>query len=441
VNLPYVDHVEEELQRKQIGNWTALQRLSPGVTFWRLYRSLDETQMEALVQKAVERNPSYKPPPWRKRFFLDFQDGGAAQRLRDELNSWRDVVKMAYIAPQLVAPGTNPLSRTQWYREKAPAGIDAKYANATMDPAGNPVGDGAGQEVIDLEAGWMLDHEDLVDRGIQDPLVGDNLPTAPWRPHGTNVLGVLCAADNDKGMLGVVPNVSLVNVVSHSADPTRHHEAMLMATANLSFGGVLVLETTLSWVDEGPDFPFETESTVFDDIKSATDSGLVVVEAAGNGNQNLDAYLDEQGNQKLNRGSGDFQDSGAIMVGAASNTNRSATLANLNFVWQRQGSNYGSRIDCFAAGAQVCTTDSAANNAYSCAFGGTSSATAIVAGAALSVQCMAQSLPAGQRLAPGLLRQILSDPALNTPTPNPDNIGVMPNLKRIHQRLTQGPYP
>jgi hypothetical protein len=109
-------------------------------------------------------------------------------------------------------------------------------------------------------------------------------------------------------------------------------------------------------------------------------------------------------------------------------------------------SNFGSRIDCYAWGENVTTTWSDAAGvktgpmAYTGVFSGTSAAAAIVAGAALSVQGMAQSV-LGFRLSPGQLRAILSDPnpMINTRPANwpVDRIGVMPNLKGIAQNALQ----
>src|SRR5207249_1844996 len=92
--------------------------------------------------------------------------------------------------------------------------------------------------------------------------------------------------------------------------------------------------------------------------------------------------------------------------------------------WTRRlDSNYGSRIDCFAWGSFVETAESTPVNpkdAYAANFNGTSCAAAIIAGAALSVQGMAQNDPnRRKRLAPDNLRLLLSDPELNTPSANP----------------------
>jgi hypothetical protein len=70
-------------------------------------------------------------------------------------------------------------------------------------------------------------------------------------------------------------------------------------------------------------------------------------------------------------------------------------------------------------------------------FGGTSGATAIVAGAALLVQSWAAK-HLGNVLDTSTLRALFSDPSLSTQSKMPihDRIGVMPDLKRIILQLS-----
>lgn len=77
-----------------------------------------------------------------------------------------------------------------------------------------------------------------------------------------------------------------------------------------------------------------------------------------------------------------------------------------------------------------------ARNLYTNFFNGTSSASPIVAGAAVLLQNIAQRR-LGYRFSPKQLRVILSNPAFNTPsaTPATDRIGVMPNLRAIAEGI------
>ena len=92
---------------------------------------------------------------------------------------------------------------------------------------------------------------------------------------------------------------------------------MLDAVAVMAPGDVLLIESQYS--DEGPELvgflPRDTQSDVFAAVSLATALGIVVVEAAGNGGNDLDAYTLEGVGQIFDSASDVFRDSGAIMVG------------------------------------------------------------------------------------------------------------------------------
>jgi hypothetical protein len=381
--------------------------------------------------------------------------------LIEELLTW-DIVETAFITPAISDPNVNylqnPLTAAglPGYMKPAPDGIDAECAWNT------PGGDGAGIRMIDIEGGWMLDHEDLRDHEAVVLGHGAILPNSV--PHGTNVLGVICAVDNKLGGVGIAPNVAVVNVVSHSGQMENVPQAIVLASSNLCFGDVLVLEVQLIADDPARDgtgshpIPCETNLAIFDAIRGATAAGIVVIEAAGNGNVNLDSAAltfsaVANGLPILNRGNpAGFSDSGAILVGASFSPvvgGRHAKYA---------GTNYGSRVDCYAWGENVATTDAVFNAVtkdYSVsgyvpapgrpAFDGTSAATAIIAGAALSVQGMFHAaFGSAGRLSPSALRAILSDPNNGTQSVNGaavDKVGVMPDLCKIKQQQFDPPPP
>src|SRR5829696_1784867 len=301
------------------------------------------------------------------------------------------------------------------------SGIDARWAWTQAN------GEGAGVGFIDLERGWNLNHEDLIAKAPA-LIFNDNLNVDDIRQHGTAVLGVVAGVDNDVGIVGVAPGVSSVRVVSRYHAPDDHHRvaaAIGEAIRVMAPGDVLLLE-----VEWDGNLPAEIDEVVFHAIRLAAASGIIVVEAAGNGNKNLDALPAEEALHG---------DSGAIMVGSCKSTwphNRRIGLGS------GQGSNYGSRINCFAWGEHITTAGFgdidplAGDNAkYTDFFDGTSGAAAIIAGAALIVQGMYRATPpAGGRLTPLQMRALLSDFATGTPQGDiatGQRIGVMPNLRAI----------
>lgn len=341
-----------------------------------------------------------------------------ADELVRRLNALNEV-EIAYLeggpTPPPVSAGDDPRSANQAYLDAAPGGIDARW---TWDLA-----DGTGIGFVDMERGWTLNHEDLAGAGIT--LISGLNQDYPG--HGTAVLGEIAAVDNQIGGIGIAPQCS-ARVVSQWRTATSYGTAaaILSAVDVMAPGDILLLEAQTS---QGAlnNLPVEVEAAVFDAIAHATGEGIVVVEAAGNGSNDLDIFTDSAGKHVLNRSNGDFKDSGAILVGAASST---LPHARLNF------SNFGSRIDCFGWGENINTTGDGwlgnGTTAYTASFGGTSGASPIVAGAAILLQSWRRKVK-NQIYSPGSIRRLLSNPGTNTPSANPalDRIGVMPNLRAI----------
>ena len=177
--------------------------------------------------------------------------------------------------------------------------------------------------------------------------------------------------------------------------------------------------------------PVEVQPDVFDAIRTGTDKGIVIIEAGANGWNDLDEFKNKDGKKVLNRNSKDFKDSGAIMVGAG------VPAVPHGRSWF---SNYGSRIDVYGWGDKVDTTSADPNkgvkNLYTSSFNGTSSASPIIAGAAVSIQSIAKE-HLGQPYKPSELRDILSNPNTGTQSGEPDydRIGVLPDLKAILLKL------
>lgn len=421
--LPYDDRVERNLDSLHAGAWCKLKERFPGVSIRPMLTSLKPNRIRQLVDEAVRRDDAYRPPNFLTYFVVDSPIGINAEDLVKAILAWK-LVQTAYVDPpgldSAVNAGDDPYSGNQGYLYQAPAGINAEFA------WGLAGGDGAGQNFIDLEQGWTLDHEDLIALGAS-LLYGDLRDLS--RPHGTNVLGVVCAVDNNIGGIGIAPNVGSVDVVSYYGYGRTRPDAIFAAMEKLPYGGVLLLEAQLAPITIGgisySNLPIEALDAEFEAIRLTTALGITVVEAAGNGANDLDAIMDTSGNQVFKQS---FRNSGAILVGAASFANQHACMSI---------SNYGSRIDCYAWGERVCTCSSTtaspfSTNDYTSGFDGTSSASAIIAGAALVVQGIAE-MNLGFRFSALQMRAVLGDPATGTASSDHASypIGVMPDLRAI----------
>ena len=329
----------------------------------------------------------------------------------------------------LVNPADDPYNATQDYLDSAPDGIDARWAWT------QPNGEGAGTGFVDLEQGWYPGHEDYASKS-PTLVYGDNKDGVGTYKgnHGTAVLGEVAADDNTLGVVGIAPSVASVRMVSHydaATNSTGHvADGILAILPSMNVGDVLLLEIQRSFL------PTETEDADFDAIRLATAVGTIVVEAAGNGNNDLDDYTDGLGDNIFDRSSVDFRDSGAIMIGACQ-----SPLPHNRWAW----SNYGSRIDCFAWGENVTScgygdldAGTGDNSTYTNTFQGTSSASPIIVGAALILQGMYEA-NTGTRLSPTQMRNILSDPATGTLQGGgvAGDIGVMPDLRAIINNTLQ----
>jgi hypothetical protein len=329
----------------------------------------------------------------------------------------------------LVNATDDPYNATQDYLDAAPEGIDARWAWTQLNS------EGAGTGFVDLEQGWFPGHEDYSSKA-PTIVYGDNRDGVGLYKgnHGTAVLGEVAADDNTLGVVGIAPSVASVRMVSHfdAGTGTNGHvaDAILAVLPSMAMGDVLLLEIQRSFL------PTEVEDADFDAIRLAVAHGIIVVEAAGNGNNDLDAYTDGSGDNILERASPDFRDSGAVMIGACE-----SALPHERWTW----SNYGSRIDCFAWGENVTScgygdldAGTGDNSTYTDTFQGTSSASPIIVGAALILQGMHEG-NTGTRLSPTQMRTLLSDPATGTPQGGgtAGYIGVMPDLHAIISNTLQ----
>jgi serine protease len=427
VRFPYEDGVEKYFEGADAEFWQQLRTKYPGISLRRQFDALASADGEVrdpagvvrgireLVDRAKKYDPDYQPPNLFGYYVIDIPPGVDLLALASDLREWR-LVETAYVSG---LPGPPPAPS---YLDAAPDGIGARPFGAAVLP-GNL---GAGVKVVDIEQGWQLVHPDLP-TSANTLLFGINVPT--YRNHGLAVLSVLAARSNTTGAVGIAPDAT-IQVVSEWGPDGKHDTARALAWVLplLSVGDVVLLETQYYQLfknsNSPPPQPVEMQLAVYTAIRLATAAGIIVIEAAGNGGTDMANLQDERGKFVLNPNSADRRDSRAIVVGACDQTTRA----------HRATSNFGARVNCFAWGDGVLTLSAGGGPLP---FNGTSSATAIIAGAALLVQSRQKHL-GGQPLGPAQMRSLLGDSTngMNTPSANPgDLIGVMPNLARISELL------
>lgn len=334
------------------------------------------------------------------------------------------IVEHAYAAPKPVRmPATPDFSALQTYLKAAPDGINRGYAKTF------PGGTGDRVKIVDIEYGWNVNHEDL--SKARAAFVPNGTPYNPFDDnHGTAVLGQLIADENGYGVTGAAPGatIELINAANHERG-WDVAGALALAGTRTKPGDVILLEQQSDGPGEGDDYlPVEWMPAVYDAVVALTSSGRIVIEAAGNGYQDLN-------NPALGTSfPAGKPDSGAIIVGAGEHCDAFSKRSRLHF------SNYGSRLDVHGPGNCVTTigygwlhTGAGKNSWYTNGFSGTSSASPVVAAAAASFSSAYQTLN-NRPPSPLELRMLM----IYTGTPQnvtsgmlPGKIGPQPNLAKL----------
>ena len=355
---------------------------------------------------------------------------------------------LEYVNPGGVT-GNAATDAYQRYLDPAPDGIDARFA---WNGAG---GSGSGVGICDVEQDYNGDHADLPDVGLRGATISfpgqdDN--------HGTAVLGILAARNNGLGVTGIAHQAKLYfayglyNNVNHTPDGINNvfflHQAITRCTAAVGDGGVILIEAQIGGPnrpanpvagDQSGLVPTEWDESVYDVIQLAVANGITVVEAAGNGAEDLDGADYQTGNG----GHHPFQasnDSGAILVGAgrspyfAANARSAHTFTNFGQTLDLQG--WGDNIVTAGYGTLYpggATPDAAERNRfYAVSFGGTSGASPIVAGAAAIVQSTHKHVT-GNYMSPAQVKELLR--TTGTAQLGTKSIGPLPNLRAAIEQI------
>jgi subtilisin family serine protease len=321
------------------------------------------------VPQWKQSEPGEDDPPGRDKFYtLHFPSGADVSRIARELQQRSSLVVRAAPVPRLSPPGTpenEPLLGEQWYISRCRADIAWK-----IEANGKKVS-GEGVVVADIDWGFNVDHQDLKPRIAlrHNSITGskDIVMFGPRVDHGTAVLGILGAADNDRGMAGFAFGATLWAIQAgkdpNTSDPKFWVAAIDFVRKKDSGGRRKVICLEVETKGQGN---AEMDLTINKAIKDAIASGVVVCVPAGNGGKNVGE--DDEGKE--------FGWAGSIIVGATlfdddEKINRAAPF-----------SNWGERVTVSAPGApnRDLTCGVASNNSYRKKFGRTSGAAPKVAG-------------------------------------------------------------
>ena len=367
---------------------------SLGLKFEQLIK-LPDAKIEKLEQRAAEMS-SIAQPDLRGMMVAKIEGATTEQLVRaaEALRALPEV-EFATLAelnpppPGDYAPPTPNYVSHQGYRGANP-GLNVDYLWARG-------GKGLGVRYSDCEYGWDIDHEELVDVPVVVE-AGQTMNSPFGNDHGTSAVGITAGGENGYGINGIAPNLESVNVYPEISvqQGSRRATCIANAIADSDPGDIVLLEMQTSGA--GGDYcPAEYDLSVWVAVKNGGDQGVLVVAAAGNGNQNLDSapYA-----SYMNRG-----DSKSIIIGAGSaNTGHNK----LSF------STYGNRVNVQTWGESVFTSgygDFAQlggdyRQKYTSGFNGTSSASAVAAGSISALQSYAL-LTLGRPLTPLEMRGLL----------------------------------
>jgi subtilisin family serine protease len=204
-----------------------------------------------------------------------------------------------------LVPTTPSFDTLQLYCDTPPYGIGAWQVNDS------PGGTGSGILLVDVEGNWKYDHEDLnlfIDSNLIDSCSGnsecaDTTASGTLSQHGGGVIGILAAPDNGYGMTGICPDVDIGLLCvcnSYDVDSMGVEGLLEVVVDTIGPGDVVIIELHTA----GPHCDYESCGdsvwgepgficlswwpAISDLYLEIYEKGAIVVQAAGNGWENLD---------------------------------------------------------------------------------------------------------------------------------------------------------
>lgn len=268
----------------------------------------------------------------------------------DVIANWLPDMERIELAPDHIGSDEWYFDNYQWdmIAINAPGAWDAGYT-------------GAGVRVAILDTGIDLDHPDLA------PNLNITLSTSfvPYEPfiddldsHGSNVAGIVAAADNGMGVIGVAPNAEIVAIKVLDGDGSGSFgwmlEGLLYAAAidadivNLSLGAYMSHDGYVGYGDDAIFYGAAAINGFVNLVRKTLDyvaqQGVLLVASAGN-----DA-LDGTGDSGLMHVPSDV---GGCLVVSATGPLGWAYSHDINLDEFAFYSDYGSQIDFAAPGGNA----------------------------------------------------------------------------------------
>ena len=395
-----------------------------------------DIKLDEMIQNSKANGNSGESVEKLKRIFkvnLPLHTNEEAEQLARTLERFPEVEYVSVMSSTPIEPPfvkafitTPDLESLQTYLNDNP-GINAKYAWSRGITGQNI-------RIRDVEYGFYKTHEMLSNQNsIQlEPGYSPNsgLSGNNYRDHGTAVVSILGSVKDNIGLSGAAYSASEIKGYMEWTTVGYNRAAAVSRSINASQAGDIILYEMQTGGKDGQYCPAEYDSVIWDLTKAATDSGIIIIAAAGNGNQNLDDPFYTTYNARGN--------SGAIIVGAGS---PNTTHSKLSF------STYGSRVDVQGWGSNVLAAgygsyqkyDNDNNRTYNY-FSGTSSATPVVASAATLIQSYYRQAT-GQYLSPAAMKNLLISTGIpQGGTVAGQKIGPFPNVKNAILQLESNSF-
>jgi subtilisin family serine protease len=283
---------------------------------------------------------------------------------------------------------------------------------------------GTGIVLADCEYGYVEGHEDLCGVMLEEgQTIHPTVRSLGWDEHGTATLGEIMSIDNGYGCTGLAPDTQGTFFTEWSVEEgSRRLTAITNAIASVNAGDIVMLEMQANGPGGGY-CPAEIDPAVWTVVRAGADGGVIVVAAAGNGNQDLDSgpYAEYR-----SRG-----DSGSIIVGAGSPDTSHNKLSFSTFGARVNVQGWGSSVFSLGYG-DFAQHGGQKEQRYTSQFSGTSSATPFIAGSCAGMQSLAVE-QLGRRLTPLEMRELLISTGLDQGSGG--HIGPFPNLVEAAQQI------